>query len=160
MPSLWSVAKWQELGPLPCCPKKGSLWGLFKSQKDTLQQCPISPPSHDAPRVTVAPRPWLYVWECPASPSVPTTNTGPFMQLRLHKGLFNKCASEEGLLDSDELLLLLITQENPHKLRSLSCTKWTHTRYKKQESNTITFYFLICPPTISLVNKFTFPNSF
>ena len=65
-----------------------------------------------------------------------------------------------GLLDSDELLLLLITQENPHKLRSLSCTKWTHTRYKKQESNTITFYFLICPPTISLVNKFTFPNSF
>jgi hypothetical protein len=28
-----------------------------------------------------------------------------------------------GLLDSDKLLLLLITQENPHKLRSLSCTK-------------------------------------
>ena len=65
-----------------------------------------------------------------------------------------------GLLDSDELLLLLITQANPHKLRSLSCTKWTHTRYKKQEFTTITFYFLIFPPTISLLNKFTFPKSF
>ena len=149
----------EEPGPLPSCPRNRSLWGLSKTQRDTLQQCLISPHSHDAPHVTVALRPSLQVWGCPASPSVPIANTGPFTEQRLCKGFQNKWVSEQGLLDSD-YLPLLITRANSNKPRSLSCTKWTHTRYKKQEFTTITFYFLIFPPTISLLNKFTFPKSF
>ena len=81
------------------CPRKRCLWA--KGHLTAMSHFRVSPHSHNTPHVTVASRPSLQVWGCPASPSVPTANKG-FSWSRGSVKVFgiNELV-RSGLLDSD-----------------------------------------------------------